>query len=315
MKSNNTTFIKLDFLPNKSIGAFAKSYKMSFPELKLTESELMDFLNRKFQILENTDSHNIAALITNDGVVASGYGIVRNSYSQGVQSINVGLVCDVFTNANFRKMGLFKKVSLLAIEREQFASTSFLIGFPIRDEVMPGHLSVGWKYLFDMPLWWSLPRIGSSRNVTKNPDMSAIMFDPPKKDIAIKVTDEFLKWRFSLFKVDYYLISIPDSRDFAIVRKSKLKNIPFTCIVFFQSTNNQNARILVRKIRNLSFRLGTVGIIGCWNNSYAEDLNLKSSGMRRSSMSQKVIVRELNNFRCPSEEKSYRLSWMDSDTL
>lgn len=315
MKSNNTTFNEVEFLPHKSISTFAKSYSLSFPELRLTEPALIDFLKRKFQILEDSDTHNIAALITEDGVVASGYGIVRNRYTQGVQNLKVGLVCDVFTNTNFRKMGLFKKVSLLAIGREQLGATNFLIGFPIRDEVMPGHLSVGWKHLFDMPIWWSLPRIGSLRNVTKNPGMSAIMFDPPKKGIAIKVTDDFLKWRFSLFKVDYYLISVAHSRDFAIVRKSKLKNIPFTCIVFMQSTNNRNARILVRKIRNLSLRLGTVGVIGCWNNSYAEDLNLKSSGLRQSSMSQKVIVRELNNFRCPSEEKSYRLSWIDSDTL
>lgn len=315
MKSNNPTFIELDFLPNKSIEAFAKSYEMSFPELKSTESDLVDFLNRKFQLLENTESHNIAALITDDGVVVSGYGIVRNSYAQGVQKINVGLVCDVFTNANFRKMGLFKKVSLLAIGREQLAATNFLIGFPIRDEVMPGHLSVGWKHLFDMPLWWGLPRFGSLRNVTKGPDMSAMMFDPQKNGIGVKVNDEFLKWRFSLFKVDYYLISITDSRDFAIVRKSKLRNIPFTCIVFMQSKNRKNTKKLVRKIRNLSLRLGTVGVIGSWNHSYAEELNLKSSGLRQSSMSQKVIVRELNNFRCPSEEKDYRLSWMDSDTL
>jgi hypothetical protein len=315
MKSNRTTFNEVDFLPYKLINAFARSYSMSFPELRLTESALIDFLNRKFQLLENSDTHNIAALITNDGVVASGYGIVRNRYAQGVHDIEVGLVCDVFTNANFRKMGLFKKVSLLAIRREQLEATNFFIGFPIRDEVMPGHLSVGWKHLFDMPLWWGLPRIGTLRNVTKSPNMSAAMFDPQKKGIAIKVSEDFLKWRFSLFKVDYYLISVPDSRDFAIVRKSKLKNIPFTCIVFMQSTNNKNAKILVRKIRNLSLRLGTVGVIGCWNNSYAEDLNLKSSGLRRSSMSQKVIVRELKNFRCPKEEKSYRLSWIDSDTL
>jgi hypothetical protein len=315
MKSNSTTFIDLDFLPKKLIKPFAKSYQMSFPEFKLTESELIDFLNRKFQLIENSDSHNIAALITDDGIVASGYGIVRNVYAKGDQKINVGLVCDVFTNANFRRMGLFKKVSLLAIGREQFAATNFLIGFPIRDEVMPGHLSVGWKHLFDMPLWWGLPRIGALRNVTKNPDMSALTFNPQKKGIALELNDAFLKWRFSLFKVDYYLVSVPNSRDFAIVRKSKLKNIPFTCIVFMQSTNNKSVRILVREIRKLSLRLGTVGVIGCWNNSYAEEMDLKSSGLRQSSISQKVIVCELNNFKCPSEEKDYRLSWMDSDTL
>ena len=315
MKSNKTSFNEVGFLPHKSIDAFAKSYSMSFPELRLTESGLVDFLNRKFQPFESSETHNIAALVTDDGVVASGYGIVRNRYAQGDQSIGVGLVCDVFTNANFRKMGLFKKVSLLAIGREQLTSTNFLIGFPIREEVMPGHLSVGWKYLFDMPLWWGLPRLGSLRNVTKYLNMPAMMFDSQKKGIAIKVSEEFLKWRFSLFNVNYYLISVPDSRDFAIVRKSKLRNIPFTCIVFMQSTNNRNTRLLIRKIRNLSLRLGTVGVIGCWNNSYANDLFLKSSGLRKSSMFQKVIVRELNDFICPREENHYRLSWMDSDTL
>ena len=315
MKSNSTTFTDLDFLPKNLIEAFAKSYEMSFPELKLTESELIDFINRKFQLLENSDLHNIAALVTDDGIVASAYGIVRNRYAWGDQNINVGLVCDVFTNTNFRKMGLFKKVSLLAIGREQFAATNFFIGFPIRDEVMPGHLSVGWKHLFDMPLWWSLPRFGALRNVTKNPDMSALTFNPQKKVIALKLNEEFLKWRFSFFKVDYYLVSVPNSQDFAIVRKSKLRKIPFTCIVFMQSTNIKSVRMLVREIRKLSLRLGTVGVIGCWNNSYAEDLDLKSSGLRQSSISQKVIVRELNNFNCPSEEKEYRLSWMDSDTL
>jgi hypothetical protein len=102
MKSNSTSFIDLDFLPKKLIEAFAKSYEMSFPELKLTESELIDFINRKFQLLEDSDLHNIAALITDDGIVASGYGIVRNRYTRGDQNINAGLVCDVFTNANFR---------------------------------------------------------------------------------------------------------------------------------------------------------------------------------------------------------------------
>ena len=82
-----------------------------------------------------------------------------------------------------------------------------------------------------------------------------------------------------------------------------------------QSTNNRNTRILVRMIRNLSLHLGTVGVIGCWNNSYANDLFLKSSGLRKSSKFQKVIVRELNDFSCPRGENDYRLSWMDSDTL
>jgi hypothetical protein len=315
MNSSNAKLDEFDYLPRQSIAAFAKSYSMSFPDLKLTESALIAFLNRKFRSIENLDAYNIAALVTTDGIVASGYGIIRNTYSLGSENLSVGLVCDVFTNTEFRKMGLFKKVSLVAIAREELTATNFLIGFPIRDEVMPGHLSVGWKYVFDMPLWWGLPRLGSIRNVKRNPVLHTAMFDSQERVIAINVNNEFLKWRFSLFSFDYYLVSVSDSRDFAIVRKSKLRNIPFTCIVFMQTSNKKNARILVRKIRNLSLYLATVGVIGCWNNSYANDLFLSTSGLRKSSKYQKVIVRGLNEFKCPSKENDFRLSWMDSDTL
>ena len=315
MKSNNESFNELEYLPEKLIISFAKSYSLSFPELKLNQTLLIEFLKQKFQTLDASDLLNIAALVSDDEVVASGYGVVRNGYSIGEEDIDVGLVCDVFTNSDFRKMGLFKKVSLLAIAREEKTKTNFLIGFPIRDEVMPGHLSVGWKYIFNMPIWWSFPRLGSLKNISKNPDFTQCTFISASKKICLKKTIDFVKWRFSLFNVDYFLISIPSSEDFAIIRKAKIKNIPFTCIVFLQTSNQKNTRILIGKIRNLSLRLGTFGVLGCWNNSYADDLFLSTSGLRKSSKFQKVIVRELNSFNCPIDEAQYRLSWLDSDTL
>jgi hypothetical protein len=288
---------------------------LSFPELRFDLCTLRNFLDRKFQPLENSRFRNIAALVTNDGVVASGYGIVRNKYSQGKEKLNVGLVCDVFTRPDFRKMGLFKRVSLLAIKREEFTDTKFLIGFPIREEVMPGHLSVGWRYIFDMPLWWALPRLGFIRNVEKNPPLSSLNIATETKKIAIKPSRDYLDWRFSLFNVAYYLVTVPNSEDFAIVRKSKLGKLPFTCIVFMQSTSKKHSRNIIREVRKLSLCLGTLGVIGCWNDSYAQDLFVTTSGLRKSSKYQKVIVRELNGFKCPNEEEKYRLSWMDSDTL
>ncbi len=315
MKSSELKVNELDYLSRESIANFAKSYSKSFPELKLNESELIAFLNHKFQIDDKPNLLNIAALVTMDGIVTSGYGIIRNKYLWGGQHLDVGLVCDVFTSPEFRKMGMFKKISLLAIAREELSTTNFLIGFPIRDEVMPGHLSVGWRHIFDMPLWWGLPRVGSKRNIEKNPVLHGSMFNSHESTIALNMNDEFLKWRFSLFSVDYHLVTVPDSRDFAIVRKSKLKGIRFTCIIYMQSTKKKHTKLLVRKIRNLSLRLGTVGVIGCWNDSYADDLYLANSGLRKSSKFQKVIVREITDFKCPSNENNFRLSWMDSDTL
>lgn len=315
MKSSNLEWDELEYLPTESMDSFAKSYSLSFPELRFDLSTLRNFLNRKFQPLENSRVRNIAALVTNDGVIASGYGIVRNKYSQGKKNLDVGLVCDVFTRADFRKMGLFKKVSLLAIKREESTETKFLIGFPIRDEVMPGHLSVGWRYIFDMPLWWALPRLGIIRNVQKDPPLSSLIIATETKKIAIKPSRAYLDWRFSLFSVAYYLVTVPNSEDFAIVRKSRLGKLPFTCIVFMQSTSKKHSKIIVREIRKLSLYLGTLGVIGCWNDTYAQDLFVATSGLRKSSKYQKVIVRELNGFKCPNEEEKYRLSWMDSDTL
>jgi hypothetical protein len=315
MKSRDLSLEEFDYLPTHLFESFAKSYALSFPELNLDPQALLSFLNRKFVTLQNNGFHNIAALATTDGVIASGYGILRNKYTQGELSFDVGLVCDVFTKADFRKMGLFKRVSIHAIKREEMTDTKFLIGFPIREEVMPGHLSVGWRYIFDMPLWWALPRLGSIRNVKKNPTLRSTLFTIEPNAIAIKPTDEYLNWRFSLFDVNYYLVTIPNSEDFAIVRKSKLRKLSFTCIVFMQSTSKNHTNKIISEIRSLSLRLGTLGVIGCWNDSYARDLFVPTSGLRKSSKIQKVIIRELNGFTCPNEENGYRLSWMDSDTL
>ena len=315
MKSPKIQWQEIDYLSSDLMESFARSYSHSFPELKLDQAPLVNFLNQKFRIIHSEKFHNIAALSTKDGVVASGYGIIRNNYSFQDKQLTVGLVCDVFTDSEFRKMGLFKKVSLLAISREEATKTNFLIGFPIRDEVMPGHLSVGWKYVFDMPIWWAFPRFGSIKNVVRNPTFSSITFAQSSGKLAVIPTNEFLEWRFSFFNVDYFLITVPHSEDFAIARKSKLRSLPFTCIVFMQSSNEDSSRILIRKIRNLSLCLGTLGVLGCWNKSYAADLFLEGSGLRKSSKFQKVIVRELNGFACPDDEVAYRLSWMDSDTL
>lgn len=315
MRSSKSEFHEIQYLTSESLESFAESYSKSFPELKLDLKSLVNLFRNKFQILHESSGHNIAAILTDQGVVAAGFGVLRSTYYQEDQSFIVGLACDVFTNTKFRRMGLFKQVSKLAIRREELARTDFLIGFPIREEVMPGHLAVGWKHIFDMPLWWGLPRLGWLRDVQVNPDLDSSMFIDQKGSIAIRISDDFLKWRFSYLNVNYYLISLSNSGDFAIVRKARLRKLPFTCIIFMQTSSLDNAQTLVNKIRCLALRLGTVGVLGCWNDSFANELFLQSTKLRKSFKFQKVIVRELNGFVCPKDESEYRLSWIDSDTL
>lgn len=315
MKSSKVNLQEIEYLQTESMETFAKFYSLSFPELKLNLPNLVDFLKRKFPVVEHSKNHNIAALVADDGLIASAYGIVRNNYSQLNKNLIVGLVCDVFTHADFRKQGLFKRVSTLAIAREKLTKTSFLIGFPIRDEVMPGHLSVGWTHPFNMPLWWAMPRLGWIKDVQKNPHLCSSMFVHQKRGTAIYVSDEFLKWRFSFHSVEYFLVSLPSSANFAIVRKAMIRKLPFTCIIFMQATSKENVKILVKMTRNLALQLRTFGVLGCWNDSYANDLFITTSGLRKSSKFQKVIMRELNGFEFSKDESDYCLSWMDSDTL
>ena len=315
MKFFEVKFKDLGYLPKELMPVFSHSYIRAFPEVKLSPDLLIAYLNKKFRLINSDNFHNIAVVSTEEGRVVSGYGVIRNKYQAYEKVINVGLVCDVFTDTDFRRRGLFKRVSLLAIKREALTDTSFLIGFPIRDEVMPGHLSVGWKHIFNMPLWWAFPLVGILPNTVKNPRLEPTMFATEKEKIAVIPTTEFLSWRFSLHEVDYFLVEVSNSGDFAIVRKSRVKNIPFTCIIFMQVTSREGSRDLINQIRKLSLRLGTLGVLGCWNDSYARDLFIQKSGLKKSRRHQKVIVRQLKDFDYLNEESKFRLSWLDSDTL
>ena len=315
MKSSKFEFEDIGYLPKELMPAFSHAYIEAFPEIKLPYDQLSTFLNRKFRLINSGEFHNIAVISTVGGRVVSGYGIIRNKYQAHGKAIGGGLVCDVFTDSEFRRMGLFKRVSLLAIEREALTDTSFLIGFPIRDEVMPGHVSVGWRHIFDMPLWWAFPLPGTVFNTVKNPKLEPAMFATEKEKIAIIPSADFLSWRFSLHKVDYFLVKVSNSSDFAIVRKSRIRNIPFVCIIFMQVTSKKTSQELIKQIRKLSLRLGTLGVLGCWNDSYARDLFIHSSGLKMSKRHQKVIVRQLKSHDYFNDESEYRLSWLDSDTL
>jgi hypothetical protein len=224
-------------------------------------------------------------------------------------------VCDVFTSAKFRKQGLFKKVSLLAIGREEAEGTDFLIGFPIRDDVMPGHLSVGWRHIFDMNIWWATPKLGKLREIRLLDSFKDLKFIESTTHIRLISDDDFLKNRFSFFKIKYFVFSTNSGSDFIIFRKAKLRNLPFTCIVYLQASDPEVAKRLVSEARKFAFMHGTLGVLGCWNATFAESLQARASGLRRSKLSQKVIVRDLREFNSSAREEDFQLSWLDSDTL
>lgn len=304
-----------ELLPADLIGPFSIAYNESFPELKFNEQEAVAFISRKFPLTKSTNSRLIAVLKSDSGEISSGYGVLRRTYSSASRALKVGLVCDVFTGIKYRKQGLFKKVSLLAISREDSDGTDFLIGYPVRHEVMPGHLSVGWKHVFNMNVWWAIPKVGTMKNISELVSTRNLQFAKSSTQVKLVADKEFLEHRFTFFGKKYFISTLDDGRNFAIFRKSKLKHMPFICIVYLQSDDSTCTKKLISDVRKFAFVNRAIGVLGCWNLSFANSLFIREAGLRMSSMYQKVIIRELNGYVMPASESDFELSWFDSDTL
>lgn len=63
------------------------------------------------------------------------------------------IVVDVMTHPDYRRQGMFTRLGEAALADAGESGVEFSVGFPVRSDVMPGHLRVGWKYLFDIPVY------------------------------------------------------------------------------------------------------------------------------------------------------------------
>lgn len=64
-----------------------------------------------------------------------------------------GMVCDVMTHSSMRGRGVFTRLGKFATAEMGRADLDLLSGYPIRPEVLPGHLKVGWKVGFRLPIY------------------------------------------------------------------------------------------------------------------------------------------------------------------
>lgn len=80
------------------------------------------------------------------------YAALPYKYKIGNEVVNVGMVCDVMTSSKYRGKGIFTKMGRYSTDALA-AHVPFTMGYPIRKEVIPGHLKVGWKSPFDLPLY------------------------------------------------------------------------------------------------------------------------------------------------------------------
>lgn len=88
------------------------------------------------------------------------YAALPYRYKIGEKFTEVGMVCDVMTSSKLRGKGIFTKMGTYSTN-ELSVVVPFTMGYPIRKEVIPGHLKVGWKIPFNLPLYMKFIRLNT----------------------------------------------------------------------------------------------------------------------------------------------------------
>ncbi len=81
------------------------------------------------------------------------YAAIPYPYWLADRKVFAGMVCDVMTHSQARGKGIFTDLGRFALAETRATNLSFLTGYPIRPEVMGGHLRVGWQVAFDLPMY------------------------------------------------------------------------------------------------------------------------------------------------------------------
>lgn len=77
------------------------------------------------------------------GRIVGHYAIIPQRFVLGGAPCTGSIVVDVMTDPDYRFQGMFKKLGRFALASAR-GEIAFATGYPIRKEVMPGHLSIGW---------------------------------------------------------------------------------------------------------------------------------------------------------------------------
>lgn len=88
-----------------------------------------------------------------DGEIVGYYASIPYYYVSGEEIFTAGMVCDVMTGIKARGKGVFTKLGIYSTDQFQINGFDLATGFPIRPEVIPGHIKAGWQKTLELPLY------------------------------------------------------------------------------------------------------------------------------------------------------------------
>lgn len=129
--------------------SYLELFNDAFPEVGGGSRQRFDWLLHGYPT-DGEKSYEYAAYIGNEMV--GFYAAVPYEYVIGEEKTPVGMTCGVMTSSKYRGKGIFTKLGRYSTNAMS-KYVPFLTGYPIRAAVIPGHLKVGWKIAFELPLF------------------------------------------------------------------------------------------------------------------------------------------------------------------
>lgn len=136
----------------EELNAQRQLFKECFPETLETPVSTKEHYLWKFHSKNlNLESSEYGAY--SEGALIGYYAAIPYRYKFNKSVLRAAMVCDVMTGQKARGKGVFTKLGVYSTN--QFAQNGFAFstGYPIRKEVIPGHLRAGWEICFELPLF------------------------------------------------------------------------------------------------------------------------------------------------------------------
>ncbi|MBU2578432.1 GNAT family N-acetyltransferase [Patescibacteria group bacterium] len=152
MKSEKTSDIQWKLKPYKegnenSILELAKKVFYEQPNDRFSE------IYWRWEFIKNPDGNAIIWVAEDNGKIVGHYAVIPRLLNINDESHNGSIVVDVMTDPDYRFQGMFTKLGKISLNDAGDKDIEFSYGFPVRKDVMPGHLKIGWKHTFDIPIY------------------------------------------------------------------------------------------------------------------------------------------------------------------
>lgn len=171
------------------------------------------------------------------------YAAIPYHYRCNGKIMTSAMVCDVMTGVKARGKGIFTKLGIYSTN--EFTNQGFDIttGYPIRKDVIPGHIKAGWEIYFELPLYGRFIKFNS-------------FLKKKKLDFLAPVINIL----FSFYTGMLYLLSVfiyPPNRNLTIGTSCSDKIDSIQRIAeFYNKWETETQISLIKDINFLKWRLG-----------------------------------------------------------